>query len=90
MQHNEDSHNKHIKKCEDCHKFILDIVDKKVNKKFNDIILNSKLQQLKNLENKNYTNKNLSTYCWKDTLIIVIGAIILIVIILLIYKTLKK
>ena len=83
------THNyKHLKKCNGCYNYIMNLIDTKVNKRIDDIILNEKLKQLKLYENS--SKNNIISHSWKDTLIIVSGIIIVIIVILLIFKTIKK
>lgn len=99
---------KHLKKCDRCYNKLKKIVNTKVNKKFDEIILETKMKQLQNatlpqtqiiqpfqpLQNhlpqqpQNITTNGSES--WKETLIIVIGAIIAIFIIFLIVKALNK
>lgn len=83
------THNyKHLKKCDNCYNYIMNLIDTQINKRMNDIILNEKLKQLKLYENN--SKNNIISHSWKDTLIIVSGIIIVIIVILLIFKTIKK
>ena len=81
---------KHLKKCDRCYYKLKKLVDNKINKKIDDIVLDTKMKQLEAFsQNQQQTSlqKNSGTSdSWKETLIIVVGAIIAILIILLIFK----
>ena len=85
---------KHLNKCDKCYYKLKRMIDNKVNRKYDDMVVNYKLQQLQN----NTANNNQShpvqsapqSDSWKETLIIVIGAIIAIFIIFLIVKSIGK
>ena len=59
------------------------MVDDKINKKLDDIMLDNKMKQL---EAFSQTPNKKSTDSWKETLIIIIGVIVVIVIIILVIK----
>ncbi|AGC01903.1 hypothetical protein H012_gp559 [Acanthamoeba polyphaga moumouvirus] len=92
---------KHIKKCNKCYDQLKKIVDNKVIKKMDEIILDNKLKQIQaftpNLTQQN-TPQNISQNThsvinpdsWKETLVIVIGVIIALFIIFLIIKAICK
>ncbi|QGR53897.1 hypothetical protein [Moumouvirus maliensis] len=96
---------KHIKKCNKCYDQLKKIVDNKVMKKMDEIILDNKLKQIQaftpNLTQQN-TQQNISQNIpqnnssiinkdsWKETLVIVIGVIIALFIIFLIIKAICK
>ncbi|XWV25153.1 hypothetical protein QJ856_gp0619 [Tupanvirus deep ocean] len=94
---------KHLKKCDRCYDRLKKLVNSKVNRKFDEIILDTKMKQLQNVtvpqfpilqqpQAQSYA-QNIPTPnsdSWKETLIIVIGAIIAIFIIFLIVKAMHK
>lgn len=84
---------RHLSKCQKCSKKLNRLINKKVNEKINDILLNDRLNQIKNIRDTPSLPKSdvsgLSD-TWKDTLIIIIGAIIAIFIIYLTTKSLCK
>ncbi|ANB50554.1 hypothetical protein [Powai lake megavirus] len=100
---------KHIKKCNKCYDQLKKLVDMKVGKKIDEIILDNKLKQIQaftpNLTQPPSTTILTSTYdtntthkpiirnisdSWKETLVIVIGIIIALLIIFLIIKAICK
>lgn len=100
---------KHIKKCNKCYDQLKKLVDTKVNKKIDEIILDNKLKQIQaftpNLTQTPSTTILTSAYdaytthkpvatnitdSWKETLVIVIGIIIALLIIFLIIKAICK
>lgn len=85
---------KHLNKCDRCYYKLKRMIDNKVNKKFDDMVLTNKMQQLQtnNVVTPVQPTQNNSgmSDSWKETLIIVIGAIIAIFIIFLIVKSLGK
>jgi len=91
---------KHLRKCNLCYNRLQKLVDSKVNEKFDEILLDTKMKQLQNLTKLNATTPsvqhftqtgqpNITTnqHSWKETLIIVIGAIIAMFIVFLIVKS---
>ncbi|AGF85386.1 hypothetical protein QJ854_gp396 [Moumouvirus goulette] len=92
---------KHIKKCNKCYDQLKKIVDNKVSKKMDEIILDNKLKQIQaftpNLTQQNNPQNNpqnnhsiINTDSWKETLVIVVGVIIALFIIFLIIKAICK
>jgi hypothetical protein len=86
---------KHLKRCDRCHDKLKHLINSKVNKKFDEIILDNKMKQLQNMTPVTqppivYPQNTIHSDSWKETLIIVIGAIIAIFIIFLIVKSLHK
>lgn len=83
---------RHIKKCSGCHDRLKKMVNKKVTKKFDEMMLEYKMKQLQNtpppIQQPVQTNTNYDS--WKEILIIVIGGIIALFIIFLIVKCLYK
>jgi hypothetical protein len=84
---------RHMSKCTRCYDKLNKLVDKRVKEKLNDVFLDYNLYQLKNtpptqpiVSQPSTDNKSDS---WKETLIIVVGAIIAILIIFLITKCFK-
>ena len=84
---------RHLSKCRKCYKQLNKLINKKVKEKINDIILDDKLKQLQH----NYIpspNQQLGTTglsdTWKETLIIIVGAVIAIFIIFLTTKSFNK
>lgn len=83
---------KHLKKCDRCYDNLKKLVNKKVNERFDEIMLDAKLKQLQTLNSQPInvstvpliqTGNNIS---YKEILIIVVGAIIALIIIFLIVK----
>ncbi|XWV26415.1 hypothetical protein QJ857_gp0654 [Tupanvirus soda lake] len=94
---------KHLKKCDRCYDRLKKLVNTKVNRKFDEIILDTKMKQLQNVTAPQFpilqqpqsqpyiqNTPNSNSDSWKETLIIVIGAIIAIFIIFLIVKAMHK
>ena len=94
---------KHLKNCDRCYDKLKKLVNTKVNEKFDEMILDTKMKQLQNATIPQtqlvhqqphvvlpQNIQNTSNNSWKETLIIVIGAIIAIFIIFLIVKALHK
>ena len=77
---------KHLKKCDRCYYKLKKLVDNNINKKIEDIILDNKMKQLETFSQTQQLQKPTQSDSWKETLIIVIGAVIAILIILLIFK----
>jgi hypothetical protein len=84
---------RHMSKCRRCYDKLNKLIDKKVKEKVNDMFLDANLQQLKTFNSNRsiaspppLDNKSDS---WKETMIIVVGAIIAILIIFLITKCFK-
>lgn len=82
-------HTRHFKKCDQCYQRLKELIDEKVNRKINDVIIDEKLKQLNNLQ-RSPSEKKTSSDTWKEILIIVSGALIALLLILLIFKTLNK
>lgn len=91
---------RHLKKCNQCYDQLKKLIDKKVNKKFNDMVLDEKMKQIKSMninnisnmsaQNNQTQNKNSGlSDSWKETLIIITGAVIAIFLIFLIVRSLK-
>lgn len=90
---------KHLKKCDRCYDKLKNLINNKVNKKFDEIILDTKMKQLQNpssmsqlpiLQQPIAIPQSNHSDSWKETLIIVIGAIIAMFIIFLIVKAIHK
>lgn len=75
----------HLKSCDTCNHRIKQMIDDKVKKKFDELILDNKLKELQNSKFSN--EKSIS---WKEILIIVGGIIIILLIIFLIIKVSQK
>ena len=86
---------KHLKKCDRCYYKLKKLVDNKITKKIDDIILDNKMKQLEafslnNLETNLQKNNNISSGpSWEKHLIIVIGVLIAILIIFLIFRCMR-
>lgn len=87
---------KHLKKCDKCYNGLKKLINSKVNKKFDEMILENKMKQIQNATipvpvtpQVPYVPNNSGSDSWKETLIIVIGAIIAMFIIFLIVKSLR-
>ena len=89
---------RHLSKCKYCHKQLNKLINRKVKEKISDILLYDRLNQIKTLN----TNSNKKNYripesdlslirglsdTWKETLIIIVGAVIAIFIIYLATKS---
>ena len=88
---------RHLKNCDNCYGKLKYLIDAKVNKKFDEMILENKMKQLQAMTAPIYSqqsnvqsNNNTKSDSWKEILIIVIGTVIAIFIIFLIVKTLQK
>lgn len=86
---------KHIKKCDKCYDQLKHFINTKVNKKFDELILENKMKQLQNTSHilhqpTPYIQNSTKSDSWKEVLIIVVGAIIAIFIIFLIVKSIYK
>ena len=87
---------KHLKKCDRCYYKLKRLIDNKVNKKIDDILLDTKMRQLQNAAliqqpiAQSQSTGGTTSDSWKETLIIIVGAIIAIFIIFLIFKCLNK
>lgn len=92
LDHSKCSFNtRHLKKCDQCNQKLKNLIDKKVNRKINDIVLEEKMKQLNTVTQNVQSNNQLTrSDTWKETLIIIIGAVIAIFIILLAFKALNK
>lgn len=100
IQYMDDSDNecndnmKHMHECNWCHDNLMKLVNSKVDKKFKELILENKLKQLEHFttstKQSDIQTSTSSNTCWKDTLIIVAGIVIALIIILLIVKSFNK
>jgi len=93
---------KHLKNCDNCYNKLKHLVNSKVNKKFDEIILENKMKQLQNISvlpagqavvqqpTPYVQNSGSNSDSWKEVLIIMVGAVIAIFIIFLIVKSLHK
>lgn len=81
---------KHLQKCNWCHDKLIKLINSNINKKFNELVLENKLKQLEQFTNETKSNTQTSSACWKDTLIIVAGIVISLIVILLIVKSFNK
>jgi hypothetical protein len=83
---------KHLNKCKRCYSNLKQLINSKVNKKFDELLLENKLKQLRNttitptIVQQPVPYLHYGTSSWKETLIIMIGAIIAIFIVFLIVK----
>ena len=87
---------RHLKKCGQCYRKLMKLIDKKVKRKNDDFIFDTKMRQIQSqtpsssqLSNNNNNNQPFinTNDSFKETLIIVSGAIIVIFIIFLITKS---
>jgi len=78
----------HLKKCEDCHHRIKKLVDRKVNDKLNNIVLDEKIKILNN--GKNNMDKKIFSLSWKEIIIIIFIIIFIIIVIVVIIKLVDK
>lgn len=81
---------KHLNKCDRCYYKLKRMIDNKVNKKLDELVLEQKMKQIQNMPVQTPVQPNPSSESWKETLIIVVGAIIAIFIIFLIVKCISK
>lgn len=87
---------KHLKKCIHCNDKIKKLISNKVNKKFDEMILDNKIKQLQNAVGSGIQTyqplvaSNMNNDSWKQTLIIVVAVVIIIFVIFLMAKTLNK
>ena len=89
---------RHLKTCFHCHDKMKHLIDIKVNKRIDEIILENKIKQLQNipfsmisqptLNSRNNNNSKSESY--KETLIIVVGALIALIILFIIVKIIHK
>lgn len=78
---------KHLKKCDKCYHKLKHLIDTKVNKKFDEIILDNKMKELQNSNNIPPPPVP-PVSSWKETLVIIIGAIVAIFIVFLMIRSL--
>lgn len=83
---------RHLKKCDRCYDRIRQLINSQVNRKIDELILDNKMKQIQNIVPINQPNSiNMtSSDSWKETMIIVSGAIIALFIIFLIVKLIYK
>lgn len=80
----------HLSKCNRCYDRFKTLINSKVSKKLDEMLLDNKLRQLQNNVVQPFQNTNpIYSDSWKDSLVIVVGAILAIFIIFLIVKTIK-
>ena len=83
----------HVKSCKSCNNSLTSIVKAQVAERVDQIILDMKLQQLKDANqttNACNTSSNPITSYWKEIAILFIGLILIMIIILLIAKSINK
>lgn len=79
---------KHLNKCDNCYLKLKQLINKKVNEKFDNILLENKFKQLQTtFVPPSYDQRSDS---WKETLVIMVGAIIAIFLIFMIVKIFYK
>lgn len=83
---------RHLRKCNRCYDKIRQLINSQVNKKLDEIILDNKMKQIQNNipVSQPIANNTASSDSWKETLIIISGAIIALFIIFLIVKLIYK
>lgn len=84
---------KHLKKCGYCYRKLKKIIDRKVNERCNDFMRETNMKQSQMNQNQQplpFTSMIPMNDSWKETLIIVCGAIIVIFILFLITKSLGR
>ena len=86
---------RHLKKCGRCYHRLKKLIDRKIKKKFDDIMLDEKMRQIQSANHVPVpAYQPLGSFglsdAWKETLIIIIGAIIALFIIFLIVRSLNK
>lgn len=78
---------RHLKHCHQCYDKLKNLIDDKINKKFDEMNLDNKMKQLQNMSCPNISTKSES---WKEIMMIIFGAIVVIFIMLLIVRILPK
>jgi hypothetical protein len=87
---------KHLKKCDRCYDKLKDLINARVNKKMDEIILDTKLKQIQSMPMQNtspsYPQPQHATNpdAWKEMAVIIIGAIMAMFIIFLIVRAISK
>lgn len=88
---------KHLKKCGKCYRSLIKLIEKKIKKKMDDVIIDMKFKQLQTQHLASppalpapIISTPIMSDSWKETLIIVMGAIITLFLIFLIVKSLWK
>ena len=84
------NHVTHMKKCDQCYDNLKNLINSKVSKKFDELMLDYKLKQLQNINQPKKSTEQYSNSRWKETLIIISGVIIAMFIIFLIIKSIHK
>lgn len=74
-------------KCDKCYDKLKKLINDKINKKFDEFLLENKLKQIQNFSNPQITPQFIS---WRETLIIIIGVLIIVFILFLIFKSVNK
>lgn len=77
---------RHLKKCDHCYNKLKKMINTKINKKIDEMVLDRKIKQLQNMPTSTQKNTSVLSDSWKETLIIIIGAVIAIFIIFLIVR----
>lgn len=85
---------KHLKKCGKCYRALLKVIEKKIKKRIDDVVIDLKFKQIQSQHlnattQPSNTNFNM-TDSWKETLIIVLGAIITMFLIFLIVRSIWR
>jgi hypothetical protein len=88
---------KHLKKCDGCYSKLKKMINQKVNKKFDEMMLDMKMKQIQTgmqipnqIQSVPQYQSNPFSDSWKETLIIMIGALIALFMIFLIVRSLNK
>jgi hypothetical protein len=87
---------KHLKKCGKCYRALMKLVEKKIKKKIDDVVIDMKFKQLQtqhinNQPQQSTTSTNTSmSDSWKEILILVFGIIITMFLLFLIARSLWK
>jgi hypothetical protein len=87
---------RHLKKCDHCYGKLKKMVSSKVDKKFDELMLDTKMKQLHSMSLSPQivqypdTPRNKNSDSWKEILIIVVGIIIVIFFVFLIVKSVYK
>lgn len=79
---------KHLKNCDQCYNRLKKLINDKIDKKFDEIMLDYKLKQIQNATTN--TQSTLTTQSGKEILLVVIGIVIALIIIFLIIKAIHK
>ncbi len=80
----------HIKQCDRCYDNLKELINSRVSKKVDELMLDYKLKQLQNMVPPIQQPAITKNDSWKETLIIIVGILIALLIIFLIIKSVYK